>query len=185
MTMRRADEKMQQNTGVDRDPPETEREHSQSVTPRRGAGTTRRERPEQEADPACCPNAELAGRQQRFLAALVLEPDIQAAAKAAGVGRTTAHRWLREPAFRDELARQRGAVLAAALGIMKAHTSRAVAELAKLLDTGNERLRRQVCNDILVHALKIRNQEDIERRLAILEKKMGKGEKKGLGGVPS
>jgi hypothetical protein len=179
MNMKRADEKMQRNTGEDRDAPETARKRSQSVTPRHGARTTRREGSEQEPGPACCPNAELTARQKRLLAALVLDPDIQAAAKAVGVGRTTAHRWLREPAFRDELARQRGAVLGAALGIMKAHASRAVAELAKLLDTGNERLRRQVCNDILVHALRIRDQEDIERRLAILEKKTEKGEKQG------
>lgn len=124
------------------------------------------------------PGAQLTIRQRRLLSVLVADPDIQAAARAAGVGRTTAHRWLRQPAFRDELARQRDAVLSEALGSVKAHATRAVAELMKLLNTGDERLRRQICNDILGHALRVRELEDIERRLAILEKALANNGKR-------
>lgn len=108
-------------------------------------------------------------RQEKLLAALVTNPDVQAACKTAGVGRTTAYRWLRDPAFRDALARERGALLTDALSAVKAHVTLAVSQLAKLLRSKDDRLRRMACNDILGHALKVRELEEIEERLAALE----------------
>ena len=90
------------------------------------------------------------------------------------MGRTTAHRWMKLPAFQDELTRQRDAVLGEALAQVRTYTARAVTELATLLSDPDGRLRRLACNDILDHALKIRNTEDIERRLLILEKRLQK-----------
>lgn len=119
--------------------------------------------------PAEFPRA-FTARQKKLLAAFVVNPDVQAACKAAGIGRTTAYRWLREPAFRDALGRERDAVLTEALSAVKAHVTRAVSELAKLLKAKDDRLRRLACNDILGHALKVRELEDIEARLAALER---------------
>jgi hypothetical protein len=121
-----------------------------------------------------CPinHTELPPRQQKLISALVVEPEIRAAARAAGVGRTTAHRWLHQPAFHDELARRRDAALSNALDSFKVYATQAVTTLASLLSTNDERLRRQICNDILGHTLKIRELEDIERRMACLEKAM-------------
>jgi hypothetical protein len=115
------------------------------------------------------PSQGLTLRHQRLLAALVSNPDIQAACKAVGVGRSTAHRWLKDPAFRAELARQRDSLLSDTMDSVKTHATRAMAELVNLLDTEDDRLRRLICNDILGHALKIRELEDIERRLTALE----------------
>lgn len=115
------------------------------------------------------PSLGLTLRHQRLLIALVENPDIQAACKAAGIGRSTAHRWLKDPVFRAELAHQRDAVLSETLDSVKTHAVRAMDELARLLDTEDDRLRRLICNDILSHTLKIRELEDIERRLAALE----------------
>ena len=123
-------------------------------------------------------DSRLAPRQMALLAALVGNPDVQAATKATGVGRTTAYRWLREPAFQAELTRQRDAVLSEALASVKTHATRAVAELAALLTVPDERLRRLVCNDILAHAMKVRELEDIERRLDALEKALKEKEKR-------
>ena len=121
-------------------------------------------------DPA--PDAPLNPRQMALLAALVRDPDIQSACKIAGVTRVTAYRWSREPAFAAALDRQRNAVLTEALAAVKTHATRAVTELAALLTAKDHRLRRLVCNDILAHALRVRELEDIERRLAVLEKAM-------------
>jgi hypothetical protein len=118
------------------------------------------------------PAPRLAPRQLALISALVCNPDLQAACKAAGVSRTTAYRWLKHPAFGEELARQRDAVLTEALAAVKTHATQAVTELATLLTAKDERLRRLVCNDILAHALRVRELEDIERRLLILEKRM-------------
>ena len=89
--------------------------------------------------------------------------------------RSTAHRWLRQQAFRDELARQRDAVFSEALDAVKTHATRAMAELARLLCSKDDRLRRFICNDILGHALRVRELDDIARRLAALEKAVGGG----------
>ena len=114
--------------------------------------------------------AEFSPQQQRLLAALAAAPDMQSAVKLAGVGRTTVHRWMQQPAFRDELNRRRDAVFAEALASVKTHAGRAVTELTRLLRVKDNRLRRLVCNDILEHGLNIREFEDIERRLTVLEK---------------
>lgn len=114
----------------------------------------------------------LSGKQLILLLALVADPDIRSATKAAGVSRATAFRWLAQPAFRDELTRRRDEVLSRALADIKAHATRAVEALSQLLNTADDRLRRQVCNDILDRAIKVRELEDFERRLIALEKAM-------------
>ena len=116
------------------------------------------------------PATELSMQQRQLLVALTEETDVQCAAKTAGVSRATAYRWLNEPAFAEELARLRNVVLTSALDTVKAHTRRAAAELARLLDANDERVRRMACKDILDQALRIRDMENIERRLAVLEK---------------
>ena len=109
--------------------------------------------------------------QRRLVAALAADDDVQAACAATGVGRTTAYRWFKEPAFQETLARQRDLAFSTALDSLKSKASRAVAELEKLLNVGDDRLRRLVCNDILLFAWRIHEQEDFERRLSMLEKR--------------
>ena len=139
-----------------------------------GVAETGAGKPENGPDDVLDPDTRLSIRQMRLVEALVSHADIQAACKVADVGRTTAHRWLKEPAFQDELTRQRDAVLGEALANVRTHAARAVTELAGLLAEQDGRLRRLACNDILAYALKIRNTEDIERRLLCLEKSLKK-----------
>lgn len=115
---------------------------------------------------------ELTARQQRLLMELVRNPNIKAAARVAGVGRTTAYRWLAQPEFTDELHRRRNEAMNEALGSVKSLTARAAQELVRLLDTEDERLLRLICNDILGHAIKVRETEQIEQRLTQLEKQL-------------
>ena len=122
-------------------------------------------------------NNQFTDRQQRLLTEMVQTTDTQAAARATGIGRSTVYRWLREPDFADELARRRNKVLNEALESVKNLTTRAARELGALLDTEDERLRRQICRDILSHSIKIRELEEIEQRLTRLEQAMN--EKKG------
>lgn len=116
-------------------------------------------------------------RQQKLLIELVKNPDIQAAAREAGVGRSTAYRWLEDSAFAAELTRLRDQAMKEALDSVKALTTRAAMELVGLLDTQDERLRRMLCNDILGHAIKVRELEDVERRLARLERNLQQGDR--------
>lgn len=111
-------------------------------------------------------------RQRNLLIEMVRHTDIQAACKAAEIGRTTAYRWLGQPAFRAELSRLRNDTMSQALSSIKSLTNRAAQELGALLDSNNEGLRRLVCKDILRHAIQIREIEEIEQRLEQLEQKL-------------
>ncbi|MBT8046242.1 MAG: hypothetical protein KJN67_03650 [Pontiella sp.] len=123
------------------------------------------------------PESNLSARQNLLLVELVKNPDIQAAARAAGIGRTTAYRWLAQPDFSNELTRRRDDAMTEALSSIKSQTTRAAMELNRLLDTEDERLRRMLCNDILRHAIRVRELEEIERRLIRLEQHMASQEK--------
>ena len=112
---------------------------------------------------------DLSPRQKKLVAALVADPDIQAACASIGVARSTAYRWLEEPVFADVLKTARDRVLDEALGRVKSHVTRAVDELAKLMNDLDASTRRLACNDILRHAIKAREMEDITKRLDVLE----------------
>ena len=112
----------------------------------------------------------LTPRQIKLIRLLAENPNIKAATKQAGIGRTTAHRWLKETAFQEELSRQRHTMLSEAMNSVQSHTTRAVQELIKLMDSPNDWLRRQICKDVLNYSLKIRAIEDVEKRLTALEK---------------
>ena len=127
-------------------------------------------------------NEPITAQQMLLLEALVQNPNIQAACAATGVGRTTAYRWMEEPAFMAELERQRDIVLTVALQSVKTSATKAAKELTALLDVQDERLRRQVCNDVLTRAVKIRELEDFERRLAALESRLVKNATEGWKG---
>ena len=116
-------------------------------------------------------------KQQMLLAALASDANVQAAAQVAGVSRSTAHVWLQQPAFQKELAQRRDAVLSEALAGVQSQAGRAAAKLAALLEVEDGRLCRMVCNDILNHAIRLREEDDFARRLSALEaalEKIGK-----------
>lgn len=120
------------------------------------------------------PKNSLTARQKKLLTALVKISDVQAACKAAGVGRTAAYCWLKDPDFREELNRLRDNALSDALTHIKTYTTQAVDQLALLMQSQDERLRRQACNDILSHSLAIRGKETLDQRIQVLERKVEK-----------
>ena len=108
--------------------------------------------------------------QMKLMTALAGNLGMPAACEAAGVSRATAYRWVKEPAFQEELRRLRDEVLSEALATVKTHAARAVTKLAELVDAEDDRVSRRACNDILGRALKVRELDDFERRLAAMEK---------------
>jgi uncharacterized protein YjiS (DUF1127 family) len=115
------------------------------------------------------PKNPLSARQKKLLTALMTTADVQAACKAAGVGRTAAYGWLKNPDFREELNRLRDHALSDALTHIKTYTAQAVDQLALLMQSQNEAMRRQACNDILSHSINIRTKETIDKRLKAVE----------------
>ena len=112
------------------------------------------------------PGTQLTPGQMTLLAALVGNPDVPLAAKAAGVCRTTAYQWMKAPGFKEELTRQRNEVFLDALAAVKTHATQAVTQLAGLLSEPDTGLRRKVCTDILDRAMKAHDLLDLERRIA-------------------
>ena len=78
-------------------------------------------------------------------------------------------KWLKKPAFKNELIKQRDIVITEALETLKANTGQAVRALVGLLKTEKESLKRQVANDIINHVLKVVEVQEIERRLDEVE----------------
>ncbi len=118
------------------------------------------------------PCGEFNTRQLRLLAALVASTDIQSACKTADVSRATAYLWLKQSAFQEELKRQRNAAYRDAMTSVKINATRAAAEMVRLLDEGDPNLRWLVCRDILTRATRIHETEEVEPRLAAIEKAM-------------
>jgi len=108
--------------------------------------------------------------QMTLLTFLVGNPDVSAAAEAVGISRATVYRWMREPAFKEELNSQRNEIFLEALTSVKTHATQAVTQLAGMLNAPDDGLRRKVCTDMLDRAIKVHDMLDLERRLTALEK---------------
>jgi hypothetical protein len=115
------------------------------------------------------PNS-LSPRQSRVISILVQARNIEDGAKRAGISKTTIYKWLRLPVFREELARQKNDIMQVGLENLKSQVEKAVSVLAALLDSESEAIRRYVANDILTHALKAKELQDIEERLCGIER---------------
>jgi hypothetical protein len=87
----------------------------------------------------------------------------------AKVSKNAFFTWLKNPAFKDELSRQRDLVITEAMETMKGHLIKAAESLVNLLSTEHENLRRQVANDLINHVLKWKEAEDVESRLVEVE----------------
>ena len=95
----------------------------------------------------------------------------EAVIKELEISSETLYRWMRDPAFKEELARQQNAVIQDALNVLRANMTKAAETLASLLDhEGNPELRRRVANDIISHVLKAKELEEIEERLQQVER---------------
>ena len=115
-------------------------------------------------------NDGLTPQQMRLIAVLATSTNVQAASREVEINRSTAYQWMKQPAFQEELQRQRNAILKEALANVKINATRAATELVGLLDEDDPGLRRLVCRDILDRASRIYDMENIETRLAAMEK---------------
>lgn len=115
----------------------------------------------------------LTPKQVRLIAALTIEPDTRAACRAARCGKTTAYRWLADPAFRDALERARAEATEQALNGLRALAGRAVAVLGRLLEKAeSEQTELAAARVIIDRCCKLAELEDFGRRLDALEGKL-------------
>lgn len=91
----------------------------------------------------------LSKRQLKALPFFVTSCSDIDACRKANISKQTYYEWLKNPPFKRELKRLRDLVIEDAVQQLKAHTSKAVNTLVKLLDVDNHVLQRGVANNIL------------------------------------
>lgn len=107
--------------------------------------------------------------QQKAIPYLLSCKSYAQAAKEIGISENQIYDWLRDPAFKSELEKQRNQVTEDAINILKINTTKAAGALSELLDSSNEIVKRGAANDILNHVVKFKEMQEIENRITHLE----------------
>ena len=113
---------------------------------------------------------QLTPEQEKLVMSLLSCSSIEKAATEAGVSRSSAYRYLKDPKFKAELRRRRAEVADCALDGLKAYASKAVENVGELLESENESVKRKATVDVITNVLRVRELEDVEERLERLEK---------------
>jgi hypothetical protein len=112
----------------------------------------------------------LTRRQLHALPFLISNPNIELAAKQAGISAKQIFDWLNQPAFRQELENRKNEAVDQAVDRLKATASKACDTLIGLLDNaGSESVRHRVAIDLLNMTLKYMEFKDVEQRIRKLE----------------
>jgi hypothetical protein len=118
--------------------------------------------------------AEEPEKRDTLLVALIAEPTIAKAASAAGVSRSTAMRWLREPDFRARYREARATAVEGAIATLQARLSVASEALCSI--AGNKKAghmaRIAASRAMFEYAVKGVELLDMETRLAELESRL-------------
>ena len=109
-------------------------------------------------------------RQRAAIPYLVTAKSLQDGCEAAGISTSTLYVWLKDDAFRDELEGARSRVIEESLRRLKAGISGAVDGLIELSDDKNKLIRIRACEKIIDFFLKVRELDEIERRLESIER---------------
>ena len=119
--------------------------------------------------------------KRKAIAALLVERSVVDAARAAGVGERTLHRWLRDPVFLAELDQAEADMIGEATRQLVNGASDAVRFLLDVVNDNEDVInnskadltnRRLAAQAVINHMIKIRELQTIERRLVDLELKV-------------
>jgi AcrR family transcriptional regulator len=113
--------------------------------------------------------ASLTDRQRRVITHMLASSSIEAACRRARINKTTVYEWLKDETFRQELKRQRDAMIERALDSLKANIAKATETLLKHLDSDREHISIRAAEDIIQFTQKALEHEELERRIEALE----------------
>ena len=121
------------------------------------------------------PGGKFGRKKEEAIAALLTQRNIEEAAKAAGIGANTLLRWMKVPEFRAAYREARRAAYSQAVAKLQQGTTAAATTLLKvMLDQGTPasvKVRAAEC--VMTHSAKAIEIEDIEARVAELERTAG------------
>ena len=109
-------------------------------------------------------------KQMKAITLLLTRSTREEVIKEVKISSETLYRWMRDPDFREELARQQNEVINEAISLLKANMTKAANTLVSLLDEKGGELRRRAANDLIGHVLKARELEELEERLEQVER---------------
>ena len=119
--------------------------------------------------------------KQKQLAALphfIAPRSIEAGCRAAKISKSTFYEWIRDNTFKTELDTLRSQTIDGAVDCLKAGIVGAVEKLMGLLNSKDESIKLRSAQTAIDYYLKVVNAEQIESRLATLEKSINsKGDK--------
>jgi hypothetical protein len=113
----------------------------------------------------------LTANQQRAIAALLIEPNIREAAKAAKISETTLFRWLKDEAFDKAYMDARRHATGQAIAHLQQSSTKAVKTLCEVMDDTQAPTSSRVtaAKTVLELSMKSVEIEDLAQRLAQLE----------------
>lgn len=122
-------------------------------------------------------SAQAARAQAATVAALAVAAGkaIAMAAAEAGIGERTLYTWLTKPAFKRRVDELRGRLVSEAVGKLSKSMSGAAEVLEKLLRSRDEGTRLKASRAILELAVRLRDHDEMARRLAELERRLDEG----------
>jgi len=121
------------------------------------------------AAPGSGASATLTVKQRRTIAAIIASRTHEDAMQAAKITRQTFYKWMKSPAFRDELNRQLDDFTSDAIGQLKSAAGEAVQTLRGLLTSESENIRLRAALGIIDQINKAKELE-ITARLDAIEK---------------
>jgi len=118
--------------------------------------------------------AALTTRQRKFIPTLVSAATFTDACRRGKLNRTTLYEWLRDPAFKAEVERQREEITQEAFALLSHSLTAAVETLTTLLADGDKRLRRFAAKDVIEFFLRYRELAELEKRIGAIEGQLRK-----------
>jgi len=114
----------------------------------------------------------LTARQAKFLPVLIGARTYTEACRKGRVSRNTLYEWLKDPAFKAELDRQRAELVDQGFALLSQSVVKAVETLVGLVDNGDARLKRLACKDILDQHHKFREMDELTKRIEAIEERL-------------
>jgi hypothetical protein len=110
--------------------------------------------------------------KQRALIPYLLSFSIDEACRQSGRSKSTAHKWLKEPAFKAALKQAQDEAFADGITRIKGNVTKAVDVLVELLRAEDNQIRIRAAENIIEYAVKLNHNEELERRIIEMEERM-------------
>ncbi len=121
-----------------------------------------------------CPNSsnsvKLTARKKHAIPLVMAARSIEEGCRTAGITRQTWYNWMKDEGFVNEVYRRRERVISEALDRLRTSVAGAVEGLVDLVHAEENNIRLRACGEVLDYFMKARELEEIERRVAVLER---------------